>query len=207
MGIRAEELNWLNTEIARVREGVNQLNEQQKNWGIAFVEQRQRNETLKEQLARTEKDLAAAKEEAAKQRAIQEETIREEEEKSAELERLRRESDSLSQQLVETERRIAPIIDEISALNSTIEQLNQDIATKQKVLDDSESLLNELEGFQARKTQAMVLKPGLLQKKRCAEELLNESGESGNSEKTKLLAKYSSLAEKLQAMEFVLQGE
>ena len=206
-----EELRWLMAEIARMKGRMTQLNDQQRNWGIALAEQRQRNVELKENLARAEKELAKAKEEAqreaAKQQMEQENAEHEVAEKKAELEKCRLESKQLSRQLEETKRQVAPVLDEIGALNLAIGQLQRDVETKRNALEKSEMLPNEVKSYQARLARAMALKPGLLQKASFAKDLVTELGEPGNSERSRLLAQYKRLAESLQPMEYKQPGD
>ena len=211
MGIAyVDELKWLDDEIAKVKEHAAQLDVQQRNWRLLLEEQHKRNEALRENLVKAERDLAKAREDARREtenlKKVQEDAARKEAEKSGELEELCRESMRLSQQQEETKRQIAPILVMINALNSEIARLQKDIETRRNALAKSELLPKEVESFQMRLTKAMTLKPGLLQKTRFAEELLAELGDTANSDRSRLLAEYRKLAEKLRSMEYEQQG-
>ena len=205
-----DELRWLDDEIAKVKKDAAQLDEQQRKWGLLLEEQRKRNEALRDKFVKAEKDLAKAREDARKHtenlKKAQEDAARKEEEKSGELEALHRESIQLSRQKEETKQRVAPILVQIDALNTELEQLQKDIEMRRNALAKSELLPKEVECFQTRLTKAMALKPGLLQKTRFAEELLAELGDTVNPDKTRLLVEYRELAERLRSMEYEQQG-
>ena len=144
--------------------------------------------------------------EGARQEKAEEDAAREVATKEEELVKCQREKGQLKQQLEEAKLQIAPILKEIADLNSEIEQLRQDNEMRRKSLNDSEVLPKEVESLRGRLERAMRLKPGLLQKIRFVEELFTELGESGSSDRSRLLAKYKKLAKELEAIEYEQLG-
>ena len=201
-----EELNWLREEIAKIKGRTAQLDVQQKAWGDALSDLRQRNGTLKESLAKADNDLAKVQAEAQKETTMQtkaqESAVREDVALSSEVEASRREKSQLIQQLEAMKRQIAPILSEITTLNLEISHLQQDNDMKRNSLNDSEVLPKEVERLQARLERAMKLKPGLLQKIRFTEELFTELGENGSTDSGRLFADYKRLAKELESMKY-----
>ncbi len=202
------ELRWIEGRLEEIKGQLAQLDEQQKAWGIALTEQRQKNGMLKADLAQAENELAYVREELQQEHARQEHEQKaaagEEADAKSELEKCSREKSQLNQQMEETRRQVAPILSEIASLNSEISQLQHGIEMKRNSLNDSEVLPKELDNLRVRLARAMKMKPGFLQKIRFAEELLAELGEQGNADKARLLEEYRRLAEELEPMEYEL---
>jgi len=201
-----EELDWLREEIAKTKERVAQLAEQQKAWGDALSEQRQRNGTLKESLAKADNDLVKTKvqvqQEATMKKKAEEDAMHEEAALSSEVEASRREKGQLIQQLEEMKRQIDPIQREIEALTLEIAHLQQDNEVKRKLMDEREELPKEVKSLRARLEHAMKIKPGLLQKIKFTEELFTELGEKDNSDRGRLFADYKRLAKELESIKY-----